>query len=295
MDFTDCVSLQWNQYLYGTTRIRFDADLDTLLVNYCGLTSDDEPHDPETEHHEYLEGLHDGPHALTMSPKVNVVLDMHALVGPRTEHFSSQALTRWLTSRAYSDCLAHHSHCTVALASTEFSATGREIRASGLFRMFGEEREVLINIKDTAEIDQYESYIESLVGDRSIRGDTYFPEWPRASKFPVSGMGTGRYESQTGWILHSDLHGQAYGKDWAPPTTDSVAEQDAASALHLIKQTWLEAHHCFEPDDDPLVPWTGNVQYRKWDDEHHVVKHWLSKLPEFSFVAMYMVREELKV
>ena len=73
----------------------------------------------------------------------------------------------------------------------------------------------------------------------------------------------------------------------------SVAEQDAASALSLIQQSWswLEARRCFEPAHNPLVPWTGDVRWRKWDDEHHVAKHWLSKLPTFSFVVMYQVTE----
>lgn len=55
--------------------------------------------------------------------------------------------------------------------------------------------------------------------------------------------------------------------------------------------SWLQANKCFEPAHSPLVPWTGKVHERKWDDENTVVKHWLSKLPTFSFVVMFQVTE----
>lgn len=285
---TDVICSARGLYGYGTERIRFDPVLDSLIINRRGLAADEEPCDPRgglVEHHGYLEDLHNGPFALALDLKVNVILLMETLVGPRKR--SRQSAIRWLTTRPYRDILTQRSHCTVLLATTCFFATKSEIKSSGLFGMFGEERTVIIDINDTAKIDQYESY--SLRHRRSKAGNSrryifqYFPEdWEVDDT-----KGAGRYSSFALWSLHSEgTHGK---DDAAIPRMLSVAEQDAASALLLIKQSWLEANHCFEPDDDPLVPWTGDVRQRKWDDEHPVAKYWLSKLPTFSYVVQYRV------
>lgn len=309
MDFTNIVSTpcMWRQRICGTTKIRFNPKLDTLLVNYSGMTSDDDADDDVLDHEEYLQGLTNGPYALAMKPEVNIVLDMEYLVGPRRKN--SLLETRWLTSRPYSDCLTQRSHCTVKLATTVISTTSQEIRSSGLFGMFGEERSVLIDINDTAKLDRYESYIdqlESRTGRSLSRGWNYLPEGaPR--DHPLAGIGAGRYGTRYGsderavlddWRYQSDDDSDENDSsddedDEEPPRVfRSVAEKDAAIARTLIMQAWLEAHGCFEPANDPLVPWTGDAHFRKWDNEHHVAKHWLSKLPKFSFVVMYMATED---
>lgn len=299
VDFTHIFSVQWMEYLYTTTRIRFDPVLDTLLVNYSGATSDDDPVEGHLEHETYLEGLRDGPYALAMSPKVNIVLDMDQLVGPRRDDTLVSDI-RWLTTRPYSDCLTQRSHCTIRLATTKLTTTSQEIRSSGLFGMFGEERNVLIDIKDTAKIDRYEDYVYQLfprVRQNFTRSCNYFPEAPGDE--PLSGdlacIGAGRYGTDYGadeGVRTDDWHTRDDDSEEPPTVFSTLAEKDAANAHALIKQTWLESHHCFEPADKPALPWTGNTKYRKWDDEHHVAKHWLSKLPTFSFVVMYTVSEE---
>lgn len=306
MDFTNILSIPWRQRICGTTKILFNSKLDTLLVNYSGMTSDDDADDDVLDHERYLQGLTNGPYALAMKPEVNIVLDMEYVVGPR--RIDSLSETKWLTTRPYSDCLTQHSHCTVKLATTVISTTSQKIRSSGLFGMFGEERSVLIDIKDTAKLEQYESYIDQLeseTGRALSHGWNYLPEGaPRVH--PLAGVGAGRYGTRYGsdaravlddWRVQDDYDSEDDNAgddedDEAPPTIfRSVAEKDGAIALTLIMQAWLEAHGCFEPADDPLVPWTGDVQFRKWDNEHHVAKYWLSKLPNFSFVVMYMVTE----
>lgn len=285
VDRTDVICRARRLYGYGTERIRFDPVLDSLFLNYRGPAADEEPADGVVEHEDYLKGLRNGPFALALDPKINVILSIDLLVGPR-ERFR-QSGTRWLTTRPYRDCLTQRSHCTVNLATTRFFATNSEINSSGLFGMFGEERTVIVDINDTAKIDQYESYsrrhLRSRAGDTRRRRFQYFPEDVKAEDFE----GAGRYSSFGLGALHFErTHGE---DDAAIPTMLSIAEQDAASALYLIKQSWLQANHCFEPDDDPLVPWTGDVLQRKWDDEHPVAKYWLSKLPTFSYVVNYQV------
>ncbi|KAI7779940.1 hypothetical protein LA080_000152 [Diaporthe eres] len=280
-----------NMVSVQTAIIRFDPDLDTLFVNFRGLTDDEEPEveDLEREREIHLQNLHNGPYALAMMPKVNIMLGMVGLVGPRRR----VSQTRWLTTRPYSDCLARHGHCTVKLATTSFSTTSTEIRSSGLFGMFGEERHILIDIKDTAKIDQYESYVDQLesAGGTRSRGWNYFPENEPAHC--ILSAGAGRYGTRYEARTKSDaVYVEDYEDARALSTvSSSIAEEDGTMALYLIKQAWLEANHCFEPAEDPLLPWTGDERFRKWDDEHHVAKHWLSKLPTFSFVVMYMVTE----
>ncbi|KAG6361245.1 hypothetical protein INS49_009469 [Diaporthe citri] len=282
-------SSEVEELLRGTTRIRFDPDLDTLFVNYCGMTADEEPYagEDQLEHAIYLQELENGPHALSMMPKVNIMVDMCGLVGPRRSSWA-----KWLTARPYSDCLAQHGHCTVMLANTVFSTTSTEIRLSGLFGMFGEERNVLIDIKDTSKIDQYESYIDQLesAGGSCSDGWNYFPE--KAPRMVLS-IGAGRYGSGYGAPAESDGVRIEDGEEARALSivNSSIAEEDGAMALHLIKQSWLEANHCFEPAEEPVLPWTGGEMFRKWNEEHHVAKHWLSKLPTFSFVVMYTVTE----
>lgn len=309
MDFTNILSTpcQWRQRICGTTKIRFNWKLDTLLVNYSGMTPDDDADEDVLDHETYLQGLTDGPYALATKPEVNIVLDMEYLVGPRRNDSISE--TRWLTSRPYYDCLTQRSHCTVKLATTVISTTSQEIRSSGLFGMFGEERSILIDINDTAKLDRYENYIdqlESRTGQVLSHGWNYLPEGaPR--DHPLAGIGAGRYGTRYGsderavlddWRFQGD--DDSDGNDSSNDEEDearrrvfrSVAEKDRAIALTLIMQAWLEAHGCFEPANDPLLPWTGDAHFRKWDNNHHVAKHWLSKLPKFSFVVMYMATEE---
>lgn len=279
------------EHLYGTTRIRFNPDLDTLFANCCGMTDDEEPYagDYLLENVKYLQDLKNGPHALSMMPKVNVMLDMGTLVGPRGSSWA-----KWLTARPTSDCLAQHSHCTIMLANTVFWTTSTDIRSSELFGMFGEERNVLIDIKDTAKIDQYERYLdqlESVVGGCSD-GWNYFPE-DEPAHHTVAHIGAGRYGTEYGDLAESGRARTEAGEDSRALSRvhSRIAEEDGAMALYLIKQAWLEANHCFEPAEKPLLPWTGDGMFRKWDDNHHVAKRWLSKLPTFSFVVMYTVTE----
>lgn len=276
---------------WGTVRIRFNPDLDTLFVNYRGLANDEEPEVDDLERESYLQDLHNGPYALAMMPNVNIMLHLSSLVGPRQR--GSLSKIRWLTTRPCSDCLVQHDHCTVRLATTMFSATSTEIRSSGLFGMFGEERHVVIDIKDTAKIDQYESYVDQLesAGGTRSHGWNYFPE-NEPAHFSLS-AGAGRYRTRyetrakpAGIYIEGGEDARALSM-----VSSSIAEEDGAMALYLIKQAWLEANHCFEPAEEPLLPWTGDEMFRKWDDEHHVAKHWLSKLPTFSFVVIYMVTE----
>ena len=246
---------------------------------------------------DYLHNLHHGPFALATKPKVNFILGLDRLVG--AHGISSQSRMRWLTARPYWDYLTQRGHCTVSLASTGFFAKELEIRSSGLFGMFGEERSVFIDINDKAKIDQFENYVRQISRERIKHGyrNSYFPELAFA-RTPVSiaRKGSGRYARYGRAVFDFE---RAHGLEDTTqlPTVLSVAglhtpaEQDAASALYLIKQSWLEAHHCFEPAHNPLVPWTGNLRWRKWDDEHPVAKHLLSKLPTFSFVVMYQVTE----
>lgn len=293
MAFTNIISDEEEEILYETTRIRFDPDLDTLFVNYTGMPDDQEPYagEDQLEDEIYLQNLHNGPYALSMMPKVNIVLDMQILVSPRP----GIRWAKYLSARPYSDCVAQHGHCTVKLANTVFSTTSAEIRSSGLFGMFGEERNVVIDIKDTAKIDEYESYIDQLesAGGNCSDASNYFPENNSANQI-LSNIGAGRYGSEYGALGESDGARIEDGEDTRALSTvhSSIAEEDSATALRLIKQSWLEANHCFEPAEDPRLPWTGDEKFRKWDDEHHVAKHWLSKLPTFSFVVMYMVTEK---
>lgn len=289
--FISIIAVEEEQFLRGTTRICFDPDLDTLFVNYCGITEDEEPYadEDQLEHQAYLQNLHNGPHALSMMPKVNIMLDMQALVGL----VPGSLWVKYLMARPYSDCVAQHGHCTIKLANTVFSTTSTEIRSSGLFGMFGEERNVLIDIKDTAKIDRYESYIDQLesAGGNCSDGWNYFPKNKSANR--LWAIGAGLYGSEYGALAESDGARSEDGEDARALSTvhSSRAEEDGATALHLIKQSWLEANHCFEPAEDPLLAWTGDEKFRKWDDEHHVAKHWLSKLPTFSFVVMYTATE----
>lgn len=285
-------SVEDERPMYGTTRIRFDRDLDTLLISHCEMTEDEEPYAPEylREHAFYIQNLHNGPHALSMVPKINITLDIGVLVGPR---FVGNRWAKWLTARPYSECLAQHGHFTVKLANTVISTTNTEIRSSGLFGMFGEERNVLIDIKDTAKIDQYESYFAQLksAGGSCSDGYNYFPEQP--ANHILSTIGAARYGSEYGAPAESDGVSIEDDDDSSALSTvsSSIAKEDGAMALYLIKQAWLEANHCFEPAEDPLLPWTGDDMFRRWNDGHHVAKHWLSKLPTFSFVVMYTVTE----
>lgn len=294
VDYTEIISVEREQYFYKTTRIRFDPDLDTFLINYSGTTPDCDAAADHRIHETHLESLPDGPYALAMKPNVNVVLDIENLVGPR--YIDSLWMIRCLTARPYSDCLTQHSHCTVMLATTKLTTTSLEIRSSGLFGMFGEERNILIDINDTAKIDQYENFVdqvESRDGSSFSCASNYFPEDVRADN-SLRDIGAGRYGTYYGageGTITDDWHTRDDDGKTPPTVFSRIAEKDTANALSLIKQSWLEAHDCFEPPEEPLVPWTGDERHRQWDDEHHVAKHWLRKLPTFSFVAMYIVTD----
>lgn len=276
------VSQEWRSYGQGT-RIHFNPNLDTLLLNFCANAAPD-PHNP-------LESLANGPFALASMPKVNIVLEIELLAGARP---SQSARTRdraikWPISRPHHECITKRDHCDVRLATTAFSATSLEIRSSGLFGLCGDERQVLIDIRDTAKIDQYETFRRQLAArpgrSRGINC-TFFPEiLPQTDQ--MKQLGAGRYSTHARATL--DWYGMRQGGTGPDQMT---SEQDTTSAIHLIKQAWLEANGCFEPHDNPILPWEGDRFDRIWDDEHHVAKHWLSKLPEFSFVVLYMVTEE---
>lgn len=295
MDFT-IIPRDWTQRQCTTTRIRFNLDLDTVLVNYSGITPDDDPEDDHREHEEYLKDLQNGPYALVKRPNVKLILDMAYLVGPR--HPDSVGEIKWLTASPYQDCLIQHRHCTVELAITSFWATRQEVRSSGLFGLFGEERHVNIDIRHTAKIDQYERYIERLgAGDYQPRrnGWAYFPRGSTIFHEELRSLGGKRYGTFWNSVLGAVRPGQQDEDGGDPAEFIDAAERDASRALTLIKQSWLEFKGCFEPADSPPVPWTGDKLYRCWDDEHPVAKHYLSQLPTFNFVAMYMVLDPPEV
>jgi hypothetical protein len=255
-------------YSYGTTEIRFDLDLDTLLINHTGTLAGETLDTDHADHEDYLQNLHNGPFALAMNPKVNFILELDRLVGYRGMLGYSPSRIKWLTARPYWDYLTQRRHCTVSLASTGFFAKELEIRSSGLFGMFGEERSVFIDINDKAKIDQFENYVRQPGREGIKHGYTnsHFPELAFAgTPVSIAPKGSGRYARYGRAVFD---FGRAHGLEDTTqlPTVLSVAglhtpaEQDAASALYLIKQSWLEAHHCFEPAHNPLVPWTGNLR-----------------------------------
>lgn len=296
MDYTKIFSLSVISRQCGTTRIRFDLDLDTLYVNYGGITSDEDPEDDHRDHDEYLKGLVNGPYALVKRSNINFILEMECLVGPRNRDLVGEM--KWLTASPYQDCLIQHRACTVDLATTTFWATRSELRSSGLFGLFGEERYVFIDIRDTAKIDKYEKYIQGLeAGDHQPRknGWSYFPEDEEHLWSELWKLGGSRYGTFWNSIL-GELRTEQLREDDEPRLRYvGAAERDTSRALTLIKQSWLESKGCFEPEDSPTVPWTGDEFYRRWDDEHPVAKHYLSQLPTFHFVALYMATDPPEV
>ncbi|KAJ0106761.1 hypothetical protein J7T55_001285 [Diaporthe amygdali] len=297
MDLTR-VSYIYDQYLFTTTRILFGRHFDTLYINYCGCVFDEEEDEDEdedeAEHDQYLESLPDGPFTLALMPGVNIILNMNILVGPRMN--INPPFEKWLNGKPYRDCLTKHDHCNVILATTEMSMTGLDVRASGLFGLLGDERHALIDVADTSKIDQYEDYIQrrELSGSRiRLRDSTFYPmqeRYPIQEHYrrPLDIPVPGRYGTQGRTRAWERMHpADAAG----PPLEFSVAARDVIESLQLIKQSWLEANDCFEPGDSPIVPWSGDLDYREWDDEHPVAKFWLRQLPEFLFVVMYAVTE----
>lgn len=296
MIFCDYPNSHSSNFKLQTTPIRFNLKLDRLYI--C--------HDSAALNHreDHLKDLHNGPFALTMKPKVNLILEMRGLVYDRHHRRLLGPRLPWRMSNHGYDILAQQSHCTIVLGRTMFLAKEPEIRESGLFGLFGEERTVLVDIHDTAKIDQFEAYIRQIQNKAprlNAQGrSSFFPQWDQnARPEGWSCLGAGRYGSCGATVFDQE---RTNGTELAPTPPSvhsvagkhSVAEQDAASARYLIQQAWLEANKCFEPARKPLVPYTGSKWHREWDSENHVVKHWLSKLPTLSFVVIYQVTEKEK-
>jgi hypothetical protein len=223
-------------------------------------------------HEAHLINLENGPLALATYPGVNIVLRMSFFVRPLGIDFRERS--RFLTTGPVWDCLIRKSHCNILLAATLIATPKSETILSGLFGMFGEERMVFVDIHDTAKIDQLESYLSQLKQREkflTLSEDSFFPD--ESSGYVVEPRGAGRYGSEARSVLGYER------------------KCEAKSALSVIKHSWLEANGCFKPAENPLLPWTGDSQRREWDDQHPVAKSWLSKLPTFSFVAMYQVTE----
>ncbi|KAL1846848.1 hypothetical protein Daus18300_014133 [Diaporthe australafricana] len=281
----DLTTLSWlpTPAHYGTTTIQFNLKFDSLMLNYFGSDLDDNEDGAKAQHDRYLESLPNGPYALAALSKIPAVLNIHHLVGPRLFPVA------WHMPRSYRAHLIRRDHCDVVLAGTQISLSDRDIRTSGLFGLFGEERHVLVDIADTAKIDRYEKYIRQSENEgRGVQnyGWSFYPQ-PELRPEPWGRRGCRRYGTRGRLIDWRKTHPDGVK---VPPADFTVAAKDAAAALKVIKMSWLEANHCFEPEKWPAVPWTGDSLDRDWDDEHPVAKSHLSKLPRFSFLAMYTVK-----
>lgn len=216
---------QWRD---ETTGIRFDLNLDTLFI--CDRIHRQAWKDDEDRHN--------GAFALTMKPKVNLVLDMYGLAPVCVPLY----FWTFRMSYPYYDILAQKSHCTVVLAKTSFFAKESEIRTSGLFGLFGEERTVFVDIHDILKIDQFETDIRHLDPmdyrcNEIQENDSFFRQ-----QEDLLSLGPGRYGSYgAAFFDQARTHGRDY--DPIPPLVHSVAglhsvvEQDAASARYLIQQS----------------------------------------------------------
>ncbi|KAI3395174.1 hypothetical protein diail_1668, partial [Diaporthe ilicicola] len=71
------------RHFYGTRKIRFNLELDTVIINYSGKIPGVVEDEEDTEHDAYLKSLPNGPFALALTPKANAVLDMGILADYR--------------------------------------------------------------------------------------------------------------------------------------------------------------------------------------------------------------------
>lgn len=160
--------------------------------------------------------------------------------------------------------LTARKHCTIVISRGPWAMGGDQRIGKGTLHVDAE-RQVLIDIRDTASVDEYKARVVK-----------------RASRFKRWGS-----------------HGTGDGNNGV-----RNAERDVEAILHHVRTSWLELNGCFEPRQGvdggkPLVEWTARppssiekprswekLDSKDWDYEDPIAKALVDKLPEFTVAAL---------
>ncbi|KAL1866169.1 hypothetical protein Daus18300_006833 [Diaporthe australafricana] len=160
--------------------------------------------------------------------------------------------------------LTARKHCTVVILHGKWPMGGDQRIGQGTSHVDAE-RQVLIDIRDTASVDSYKAC--------AVKPPSLFSRWGSH----VTGDGNNGARN---------------------------AERDVEAILHHVRTRWLELNGCFEPrqgvdGSKPLVEWTARppssiekptswekLDSRDWAYEDPVAKALVDKLPDFTVAAL---------
>lgn len=160
--------------------------------------------------------------------------------------------------------LTARKHCTIVISDRPWAMGGDQRIGQGTLHVDAQ-RQVLIDIRDTASVDNYKA--------RAVERASLFKWW--------------------------GSQGTDDGNDGV-----RNAERDVQAILHHVRTRWLELNGCFEPrqgvnGSKPLVEWTARppssiakptswekLDSKDWDYEDPVAKALVDKLPEFTVAAL---------
>lgn len=160
--------------------------------------------------------------------------------------------------------LTARKHCTIVISHATWAMSGDQRIGRGTSHVDAE-RQVLIDIRDTASVDNYKAC--------AVKPSSLFSRW--------------------------GSHGTGDGNNGV-----RNAERDVEAILHHVRTRWLELNGCFEPrqgvdGSKPLVEWTARppsyiekstswekLGSRDWAYEDPVAKALVDRLPEFTVAAL---------
>lgn len=160
--------------------------------------------------------------------------------------------------------LTARKHCTVVISDRPWTMGGDQRIGKGTLHVDAE-RQVLIDIRDTASVDNYKA--------RAVKRAWLLKRW--------------------------GSHGTGDGNNGV-----RNAERDVEAILHHVRTRWLELNGCFEPRQGvdggkPLVEWTARppssiekptlwekLASKDWHYEDPVAKALVDKLPEITVAAL---------
>lgn len=174
--------------------------------------------------------------------------------------------------------LTARKHCTIVISHGPWAMGGDQRIGQGTLDVDAE-RQVLIDIRDTASVDNYKAC--------AVNPASIFKRW--ASHRTVDGN-----------------NGTDDGNDGTGDGNNGArnAERDVEAILHHVRRSWLELNGCFDPrqgvdGSKPLVEWTARppssiekptswekLDSKDWDYEDPVAKALVDKLPGFTVAAL---------